>query len=111
MTWLATSVWSYVTVEFVSTTQRRYDVPLVIDVPGVGDALASVPIYGECCVPRITLPFEAGPDTDASTSCSSSSTFPSTSPSSSSAAAAAACDIARHVIGCHVLKTCGLKMH
>ena len=44
-----------ITVEFVSTNVRKYDLSLVVDVPGVGDALAQIPILAECCVPRISL--------------------------------------------------------
>ena len=34
---------------------RRYAAPLVMDVPGVGDALARIPIRAECCVPNLSL--------------------------------------------------------
>ena len=46
-----------VNVELVSTTPRSYEgYSVIVDVPGVGDRLWRVPIFGECNVPRLSLP-------------------------------------------------------
>ncbi len=44
-----------VKVHLVSTTVKVYDVHLVVDVDGVGDALRSIPIHAQCVVPDVRL--------------------------------------------------------
>ncbi|XP_068693384.1 hydrocephalus-inducing protein homolog [Montipora foliosa] len=42
-------------VDFVSTTVKKYDIVLVVDVDGVGDEILSLPIVAKCVVPPITV--------------------------------------------------------
>ena len=44
-----------VTIELISKSIRRYDTPLLIDIPGVGDGVYEVPVKAECMVPRVTV--------------------------------------------------------
>ena len=44
-----------VTIELISKSIRRYDTPLLIDIPGVGDGVLEVPVNAECMVPRVTV--------------------------------------------------------
>eukprot|EP00951_Prasinocladus_malaysianus_P003894 scaffold27553_cov35-Prasinocladus_malaysianus.AAC.1 len=45
-----------VAVELCSETVRKYDgFGVVLDVPGVGDELATLPILAECCVPKLGI--------------------------------------------------------
>ena len=42
-------------VDLCSNTVKKYDLTLVVDVEGVGDAICSLPIGARCVVPQITV--------------------------------------------------------
>ena len=43
------------TVEFQPTSVQRYNLTLLMDIPGVAEAAAKLPVLGECAVPIISL--------------------------------------------------------
>lgn len=42
-------------IDLISTTVKKYDVSLVVDVEGVGNEIASLPLIAKCIVPAISL--------------------------------------------------------
>ncbi|CAK0791290.1 unnamed protein product [Prorocentrum cordatum] len=49
-----------VQVDFVSSTEKKYDLRLVVDLEGVGNELLSIPITAACAVPSVTFEPQAG---------------------------------------------------
>lgn len=43
------------TLEFLPQTVQKYNLSLVMDLPGISDCVASIPVTGECAVPLISL--------------------------------------------------------
>ncbi|CAE7284034.1 HYDIN, partial [Symbiodinium pilosum] len=42
-------------VDFISSTEKKYDTRLSVDLEGVGKELLSIPIFAQCAVPTVSF--------------------------------------------------------
>jgi hypothetical protein len=46
---------SFCQVDFISSTEKSYELSLVLDLDGVGQELSSIPIFARCLVPTVAF--------------------------------------------------------